>query len=107
MFSKKQHGMFMRHGRLIYAVIMLLLAFYAVAVVHESIPGLCTLFDGDDEECAFCSLVYTLAIALCLCLYFLLRRERQTVALLPYAVFGSQRIWPAFSLRGPPLHRHI
>lgn len=76
----------------------LLLAFYAVALAHEVIPGLC-IEDGQDE-CPFCKLGHGLALVLPVLMCFMilasLRRYvgRQSLC--------SREIPAFYQLRAPP-----
>ena len=87
---------------LFYAVSLGLFAFFAVAVVHELIPGLCPILEGEDEECPFCELIYTLTLAvvvlLCACCCFPVR----IAARHPAQCFPQRRPRLACSPRAPP-----
>ncbi len=53
---------FKRCAALFLIVVLLLLALYALALVHEIIPGLC-IEDGQ-EECPFCKLAHGIVLVL-------------------------------------------
>lgn len=47
---------------LFYLTLVSLLVFFALAVVHELIPGLCAADEQPGQDCPFCRLVKTLTI---------------------------------------------
>ena len=55
-------GLFERHPLLFYGAIVLMLGFFAIAAVHEWIPGLCKADAEGEDECPFCKLVHTLLL---------------------------------------------
>lgn len=67
-------GVFEPMPMLFLGTALLLLAFMAVAEVHELIPGLCTA-DDSLYECPFCKLIHTIVViaALAVCLVRLMR----------------------------------
>ncbi len=100
--TRLKGSVFHQYPIIFYLVLAALLAFFAVAVVHELIPGLCTADDGNEDTCPFCRLVHALVLvvpffaALC---GWIIRRGipcRITDLLLPS--FHS----PANLLRAPP-----
>lgn len=62
MKSMVRGRIFQRHPIVFWAVEGALLVFFAIAAVHEIIPGLCLAEEDDDSACPFCKLVHALAL---------------------------------------------
>lgn len=95
---------FEQHSAVFFAVTLFLLGLFAFAAVHEMVPGLC---DGDDEEgdCPFCTLIYTLALLVCLGFFLPLcarcRRHPSQISCEPHLAHIRYAGW----LRAPPAPR--
>ena len=55
-------SVFKKHAHLFYGVLALMLVFFAVAAVHELIPGLCSADENGDNDCPFCKLVFSFTL---------------------------------------------
>ncbi|MFP4502189.1 MAG: hypothetical protein ACLFTT_14405 [Candidatus Hydrogenedentota bacterium] len=94
---------FERRPLLFYAALGLMLAFFALALVHELIPGLCTAGESGEEDCPFCKLVDTLCL-----LAVALAVVPATRTAGPRIFAGTQCLrlpnrYPGFHLRAPPV----
>ncbi|MBW7864237.1 MAG: hypothetical protein GX580_11315 [Candidatus Hydrogenedens sp.] len=94
------HTVFQGARTLFYATVFALLVLFAVALVHELIPGLC--LDNDGGNCPFCKLVHSLTLTVQVLLFFacgaLARRRLCGAATSP---METPR-FPRFLLRAPP-----
>lgn len=91
-----------RRSVFFYATAAFLIAFFALAAIHELIPGLCIEDDRPGEECPFCHLVksLTLIVALLLTLAFWVAVRERLLALAqlcPHLLFQTR-----FLRRAPP-----
>ena len=93
---------FAAHPWLFRFTLFALLAFFAFAAVHELIPGVCALIEGDDEECAFCKLLFTVTLVLAILVRVFGRgpakNKRTPLRVAP----ARRRLYPPYALRAPP-----
>ncbi len=93
---------FERCPLLFYAALGLMLAFFALALVHELLPGLCTAGESAEEDCPFCKLVDTLCLlAVALAVAPAIRTAR-TPAFAGTEYLRASNRYPGFHLRAPP-----
>lgn len=101
--SALRFTVFANHRILFYGAIAFLLAFYAVALVHELIPGLCTEEEGPEYTCPFCKLVHSSSLlVLALLCVFCYVSTRLCIGGNAYPYFEPDR-YPNFLLRAPPV----
>ena len=98
-----RHTVFARCPWLFYAAVLLMLSFFALALVHEAIPGLCSAQGGDAATCPFCNLIHVLALAATAFIYAQLAGMANprpgALALFPPAPV----LYPPHIPRAPPL----
>lgn len=94
-----EHTVFQGARTLFYAATLALLALFALALLHELIPGLCL---DDGGSCPFCKLVHTLTLTAPTLVFFacaaLARRLLSGAAAPP----RETPRYPRFLLRAPP-----
>ena len=93
---------FARRQRIFYAIVYGLLLFFAVAVVHDLIPGLCASMDGRGDKCPFCELVYAFALAVAVFVHLLRSQAARLRPLARRAPPPQPCRYPAYALRAPP-----
>jgi hypothetical protein len=94
---------FERRALLFYAVLLVLLAFFAIAAVHELIPGLCEADGEGEEDCPFCKLVHTLTLIVAVFFFFTGCTAIRNTILSDSAFSPLMLQFPAYRLRAPPL----
>ena len=99
--NRLSETIFEQHRLVFFGVTLCLLGLFALAAVHEMLPGFCTA-DEEGEDCPFCTLVFTLVLAVCLALFLpecaLCRRQ----ASLLFTELRLAHIRYAGWLRAPP-----
>lgn len=94
---------FEKHPYLFYGVLVLLVALFVVAAVHEIIPGLCNAVDDAGQTCPFCKLAHSVYLALAVLSCLLLFILYQTSFSLDAGLYAHDLQYPCFLLRAPPL----
>ena len=93
---------FRRYPLLFYAVVGTLLAFYAVAMVHEMIPGLCNAGDFSQQECPFCKLAHALTLLVLAFVPVLYGTPLRRRILVDLSASRNNSRYPRYLLRAPP-----
>lgn len=93
---------FARCPWLFHATVAVMLLFFALALVHEAIPGLCAAPGGDAAKCPFCNLIHVLALAATLFVYAHIVAQANRGPI-DRALFPSlPAIYPSHAPRAPP-----
>ena len=84
------------------ATVLGLLAFFALAAVHELIPELCPILEGTDDECPFCTLLFMLRLPVAIVVCLLCQVAVETAPWCPRRLPRLRVPRSRYSPRAPP-----